>query len=56
MMKKIQIFIKDQNYPCLKEELVGTARQNGADKHVLGVLENVPAEFIASQQELMDYL
>lgn len=55
-MKKIQMFIKDQNYPCLKEELMGTAQQNGADTHVLGVLESVPAEFIATQQELMDYL
>lgn len=55
-MKKIQMFIKDQSFPCLKEELIGTASQNGADRSVIGTLETVPIEFITDPQELMEYL
>lgn len=55
-MKRIQSFIRNQSFPCLKEELVGTATRNGAGRRVIGTLERVPVEFIADKKELVDYL
>jgi hypothetical protein len=53
-MKRIQMYTKKINYPCLKEELVLEAAQHGADDTTLGVLESLPMEFFADHRALKD--
>jgi hypothetical protein len=39
---QVQRFLKGVNYPVTKQELIETARREGADENVLYTLERIP--------------
>ncbi|MBI1862767.1 DUF2795 domain-containing protein [Candidatus Microgenomates bacterium] len=53
-MKKIQMYTKNVEFPCLKEELVNGAVKHGADDATIGILQSLPLEFFADHRALKD--
>lgn len=47
-------FIKGISFPIHKDDLVHTARRNGAPNDVIAALEQLPANELADEQQLMD--
>jgi len=50
----ILAFLAGVQFPAKKDDLIHTARRNGAPSDVLGALANVPRTDIASPDELLD--
>jgi Protein of unknown function (DUF2795) len=49
----VQNYLKGAHYPAKKEELISTARDNGAPPEILKVLESLPEEEFGGPQEVM---
>ncbi len=39
---QLQKWLKGVDYPASKDDLIAQAKQNGADEHVIEVLEEIP--------------
>ena len=39
---QVQKFLKGINYPCSKQDLIKTAKNEGADQNVLNTLQKIP--------------
>jgi hypothetical protein len=49
----MQKFLKGQKYPAQKEELVKTARDNGAPKEIVDWVRNLPEDEFGGPQDVM---
>lgn len=55
-MKRIQMYVKGMQYPCLKEELVCEATRQGADDATIGVLQSLSLEFFPDHRAFKNCL
>lgn len=46
-------FLKGMRYPARKNELIGQAKKNNADRNVLAALETLPDKEYKSQEEVI---
>ena len=49
----VQNYLKGAHYPTTKEQLVSTARDNGAPPEIMETLQNLPEEEFGGPQEVM---
>jgi Protein of unknown function (DUF2795) len=49
----IQKYLKGQNYPARKDDLVRTAQDNNAPKDVLDVIKHLPEDNFGGPQDVM---
>ena len=49
----VQNYLEGARYPSRKQDLVSTARKNGAPQEVIDVLEKLPADEFGGPQEVM---
>lgn len=51
---QVQKFLKGINYPTSKQDLISTARDQGADDKVLKTLENIPMDTFNSPNDVAE--
>lgn len=49
----VQTHLKGVHYPAKKEDLVKTARENGAPKEIMDILKELPSEEFGGPQDVM---
>jgi len=49
----VQAHLKGAQYPAKKEDLISTAKQNGAPREIIDILERIPEEEFGGPQEVM---
>jgi hypothetical protein len=49
----VQKFLKGQDYPADKKDLIGTARRNKAPQEVMNLIENLPEDEFGGPQDVM---
>ncbi len=49
----VQSYLKGVHYPSKKEDLVNTARHNGAPKEIVEVLRKLPEDEFGGPQDVM---
>lgn len=49
----VEKFLKGVNYPAKKEDLVQTAKSNGAPSEVMDVIKQLPASQFGGPQDVM---
>jgi hypothetical protein len=49
----VQNFLKGSHYPARKEDLVATAKHNGAPKEILDILKGLPEDEFGGPQDVM---
>lgn len=49
---QVQKFLKGVNYPATRQDLVATARREGADRNVIETLERIPDRSYAKPTEV----
>lgn len=51
---QIQEYLKGVDYPCSKEDLIETAKSEGADENVIQTLQRIPMEEFNSPKEVSE--
>jgi hypothetical protein len=51
---QVQSFLKGVDYPAKKQELIQTARREGADQQVIATLERLPMEVFNSPNDVSE--
>ncbi len=51
---QVQKFLKGVDYPCSKQDLITTARREGADQNVLQTLQAMPMERFNSPNDVAE--
>jgi hypothetical protein len=49
----VQTHLKGAQYPATKEDLISTAKQNGAPKEIMDILERMTEEEFGGPQDVM---
>jgi hypothetical protein len=49
----VQNYLKGAQYPARKQDLISTARNNGAPKEIIELLERMPDDEFGGPQEVM---
>lgn len=49
----VQKFLEGIHYPASKDDLIATARKNGAPREVMDVVQNLPRDKFGGPQDVM---
>lgn len=51
---QVQKFLKDIDYPCSKDEIIGAAQEQGADENVIDTLRRIPMDTFNSPNDISE--